>query len=187
MFAAAILATCGATHLLGKLRKRGLRLAASAALMALVLGDSILRFPWPVANTHVSSFYQRVAADQRSVAVLDLPVDNYTGDSYYMLYQTAHGHAIVGGRMVRHPPEVETARARLDSLARPGGDAGSLAKHGIGYVVLHRDFLDEADLDQRHAHLAQHLGSPLYEDEAIVAFGVPEALEIAPPPVGGSR
>jgi len=35
-------------------------------------------------------------------------------------------------------------------------------------------------------YLVEQLGPPLYEDERIVAFAVPGALEIAPPPLEGN-
>jgi hypothetical protein len=83
----------------------------------------------------------------------------------------------------RRPAEAEEAMAELESLARPGGDPRALADYGIGYVVLHCDFLESADLEALTAHLAGRLGPPVYEDERIVAFAVPGALEVAPPPL----
>jgi hypothetical protein len=184
MFALAILAAYGVAWVVGRIRQYVWRQVMALGIVALILLDVNFQFPWPMADAGVPAFYEDLAADQRAVAVLDLPTAEYTADVYYMLYQMAHGHAIVGGYLYRRPPEAEESMAELEALARPGGDPLALASYGIGYVVLHRDFLERDDLEALTAHLVEHLGPPLYEDEQIAAFAVPGAREIAPPPVG---
>lgn len=182
MFALAILAAYGVAWLLRRVCPFWQQvLALGVVTMALI--DYAVLFPWPMTDISVPPFYEELAADRRSVAVLDMPVWNYTANHFFMLYQMTHGHAIVGGYIYRRPAEAEEAMAELESLARPGGDPRALADYGIGYVVLHCDFLESADLEALTAHLAGRLGPPVYEDERIVAFAVPGALEVAPPPL----
>jgi len=187
MFALAILAAYGVVWLVGRIHRRAWQRVVTGGLIALVLLDAIFLFPWPMADVSVPFFYRTLAADRRSVAVLDLPVGDYTADKYYLLYQMVHGHAIVGGYSYRRPPEAEEAMAKLEDLARPGGAPTALAEYGIGYVILHCDFLELVELETLTAHLANRLGPPLYEDERIVVFAVPGALEIAPPPLEVDR
>ena len=183
MFALAILSAHGVSWLVGRARQWVWQQVVAAGLTVLVLLDAIVLFPWPVADTGVPAFYRHLAADRQSVAVLDLPVGDYTADKYYLLYQMTHGHAIVGGYSYRRPPEAEEAMLDLQALARPGGDPAALAGYGIGYIILHRDFLEGDELEMIILHLANCLGPPLYQDDRLVVFAVPDALEIAPTPL----
>jgi len=108
----------------------------------------------------VPDFYQDIAADDRRVAMLDLPVEGYVAAKFYMLYQMEHGHAIVGGWRDRRPPEV-----------------------GIGYIVLHKKFLEPERLDELTTHLNEQAGPAIYDDEDITAYKLPDVAEIAPLPV----
>jgi len=186
MFALAILAAYGMVWLVGRIRRRVWRQVVVAGVVALVIFDAIFLFPWPMADASVPAFYRDLAADRRSVAVLDLPVLDYVAAKYHVLYQMVHGHAIVGGYRDRRTAEAEESMAELEALALPGGDPLALADYGIGYVILYRDFLEPDDLEAVTMYLVEQLGPPLYEDERIVAFAVPGALEIAPPPLEGN-
>jgi hypothetical protein len=183
MFSMAILAAYGARWLISKVRQRMWRWVVTAGLMALILFDSIIIFPWPMLDTGVPAFYRDLAADRRSVAVLDIPVGEYAATKYYMLYQIVHGHTIAGGHTSRVPAEAEKKMKELEALVWPGNDPTVLAEHGIGYVILHRDFLEPDEQEVLTVHLTNQLGPPRYEDKRIVAFVVPEALEIAPSPL----
>ncbi len=182
MFAIAILAAYGGHVFLAKLR-RIWRPVLALGLLALVLLDATFLFPWPMADANVPEFYTEIAADRRSVAILPLPILDYTADKYYLLHQMTHGHAISGGYSYRRPAEAREALIQLKLLTRPGGNPLALADYGIAYVILHRDFLGEQDLETTRAYLERKLGAPLYNDENIVAFRVPDPLEIAPPPL----
>jgi len=180
MFALAILSAHGVSWLIGGIRRWVWQQVVAAGLTVLILLDAIVLFPWPVADTSVPAFYRHLAADRQSMAVLDLPVGDYTADKLYLLYQMTHGHAIVGGYSYRRPPDAEEAMLELDALVRPGGEPAALAAYGIGYVILHRDFLEAGELETMLSHLANALDPPLHQDDHLVVFAVPDALEIAP-------
>lgn len=79
----------------------------------------------------ISPFYQTVATDPRHVAVLDIPASEGAEDPLYQTYQTVHGHAIVGGRAYRIPPEAREERVELDAIVQ-SGDSRQLGARGIG-------------------------------------------------------
>lgn len=127
---------------------------------------------------------------------------------YYMYYATIHRHPLVGGIASRTPPEAAqfidtTAFVRelmypasltdglfnvsatpLEQLTRRGAEL--LARHNIGYVIVHRDRLaeqlDEASRRLPEEMLRQALGQPFYDDGTIVGFRVPPGDTFAPPP-----
>ena len=156
-FALATLAAYGVCWVIGRVRGAAWRQIAALGVMALVVLDGLYVFPWPMADASVPDFYAALAADERSVAVLDLPVANYVADKYYLLYQMTHGHTIVGGYRTRRPFEAERAMRALEGLARPGGDPLALADRGIGYVILHRDFIEDSVLGAWVAYLHRPL------------------------------
>jgi hypothetical protein len=184
-FALAILAAYGARQLVVRVRNPRGRGALALAIVGLVLLDGIYILPWPMADVVVPDFYQTIANDERSVAILDLPLLDHSADQYYLRYQMVHGHAITGGHIYRRPEEARAMLSEFQQLAASGGDVSTLARYGIGYVILHPPFLENARLDLLRQHAEEHLGPSLYSDKRIIVFAVPNALEIAPAPVGG--
>jgi hypothetical protein len=185
IFALAILAAYGASWVLYRVRNRRLRGALLAGIVGIIVIDSLTLFPWPMVDTRVPAGYEEIAADGRSVAMLDLPVDNYVASHHYMLYQMQHGHAIVGGWRDRRSQQVEQRMAEFATLAGPDGDVDALAEQGIGYIVLHKEFLDADEVARYRAHLESEIGAASHEDDDIVIFKLAGAAEIAPPPIPG--
>ena len=93
-----------------------------------------------------------------------------------------HRHVLVGGHNYRFPSEVVEKMTEIEALAKTGR-AEQLVQIGIGYVVLHRKFLGQVELEEYRQHLTKILGNPAYEDEQLIVFTVPNALEIAPRPL----
>lgn len=152
-----------------------------AVLLCLVVLDSVGPYPWPMTRVAVPAGFEVIAEDRRDVAVLDIPVDDYIGAKYHLLYQMEHGHALVGGFRVRLPALALEEMLVVEAFARPGGDLTELAEQGVGYVVLHKGFLD-SELTSIEAFLSDELGEPFYEDEDVVLFAVPDVIEDAPTP-----
>jgi hypothetical protein len=173
MFALAVLAAYGVTWLLGKIGRPTWQWATGAALLLLILVDSTVLFPWPMIDASVPTYYQQVGADPRPVAILDIPTTDFDAAKYHMRYQMIHNHPIVGGFSIRRPLDVEETMEELESLARPGGDPAALAAHNIAYIILHRNFLEPADLQETTTFLTEEIGPPAYQDERIVAFELP--------------
>lgn len=183
IFAVAILSAFGAAWLFGHLRGKFSKVMLTGGLAALILFESLTAYPWPFNDRRVPEFYQGVAADERRVAFLDLPVMGYVPAKYYMLYQMVHGHAIVGGWRDRRSHEVEDIMAEFEVLAEPGGDIEALAEAGIGYIVLHKQFLAVERLGWLKDHLNNEIGAAIYEDDSIVAYKLLDVDEVAPKPV----
>lgn len=144
------------------------------------------------ANRDVLGPYRRVSED---------------ATFYYMYYATIHRHPLVGGIAGRTPPESAefidtTAFVRelmypasladglfnvsatpLEQLTLRGAEV--LARHNIGYVIVHRDRLaeqlDEAGRNVPEEMLRQALGQPFYDDGTIVGFRAPPGDTSAPP------
>lgn len=182
MFALAILAAYGTRYLLSRVPSPRGRGVLAGLILFLVLVDFSGTSPWPMIENDIPPFYQTLAADHRPVAVLDFPVSESANDVLYQTYQTVHGHAIVGGRAYRVPPEVREAREELDAIVQ-SGDATELGEQGIGYIVLHRPLLEPGMEEPLVARLQEQLGPVDYEDEQIIAFDVPGAVEVAPCPL----
>jgi hypothetical protein len=172
----AVLVSLGAATLLTRMRNSMGRMLISLFLIALVLGDQILTWPWPLGDAEAPAFYEQVAAMPEDFAILDLPLWEYRCERYQIYYATLHGHRIVGGLITRRSAEAEIEMRRAEELALPGtGAAGpsSLSDEGIRYVVLHKQCLEEPFLDKESSFLAQHTGPPVYDDRWIRAFELP--------------
>ena len=171
----AVLVTLGAGFLLKKVKERG-RLLLVVLLAGLLLADYAV-IPWPVADVTVSPFYRTLAEEPGDGAVLDLPLWDYVSGRYQLYYQTVHGRPIVGGFLDRRQPEVEVVMGDIESLALPGDDPAAplhLADYGVEYVILHHAYLEPADLTTETDWLSSTLGAPVYTDERITVFQVPE-------------
>lgn len=183
IFAIAILAAYGVAFLLGRLETKRAKIVLIAGLAGLIMLDSILAFPWPMNEFQVPAFYESIAADERSVAVLDLPVEGYVPAKYYMLYQMKHGHAIVGGWRDRRSEEVEEQMAEYQALAGPGGDINAIAQAGIGYIVLHKQFMEPDEVDLLTTHLEREIGKAVIQNGQFVVYRLANVAEIAPRPI----
>jgi hypothetical protein len=114
----------------------------------------------------------------------------------YMYYATIHQHPLVGGESARTPPDsanfLDTTVAIRElmyptDLINNSSDiittdnAGLikygpklLAKHNIGYIVVHRNFLDQSSQQGLILILTQALGDPFYDDGQVAGFRVPQ-------------
>jgi len=120
---------------------------------------------------------------------------------YYMYYATIHQQPLVGGEAARTPPEsgyfLDTT-AFIRELTHPSDltnplpdiittnveaflsyGGALLAKHNIGYVILHEDrleqFIGETDQNIPELLARQSLGEPFYDKDGIIGFTVPHA------------
>ncbi|MFQ5613035.1 MAG: hypothetical protein ACE5H9_12975 [Anaerolineae bacterium] len=119
---------------------------------------------------------------------------------YLMYYATIHRHPLLGGESSRTPAApalfldttafvrelmhpTDPAEDRPDILATGNNElvkhgAELLARHKIGYVVLHRDLLagemDGSGQPAPEPVLRQALGEPFYDDGQVAGFRVPQ-------------
>jgi hypothetical protein len=158
-------------------------------LLAGALGLLILReyalVPYPTARPATPAWYGQLAQEPGDFAVLDLPMDTRSFDKHYGFYQITHGKPLVEGHVSRPPQEafafieentLISAFAREERLrAQPEMTINleTLAKAGVRYAVVHKQFLSpDLAADWMHALAAR----PVHEDAEIAVFTTqPEA------------
>lgn len=179
MFALMILAGYGLRYVLTRWKRPLAQAAVATTLLALILVDSTFQTSWPLLSTEIPPYMSEIAADSRAVAVLDIPINNYRGEKYYMLYQTVHQHPIVGGHAYRTPQEIVELRQEIVTDLTTQETIPTLIKNNIGYVVLHHAIEDEAEIIPPVSLLLHtQLGQPVYQDELITIFFIPDVEEI---------
>jgi hypothetical protein len=185
------------------LRRRTLRRPAARRLTArwrggllatVVLALVLLEYaamPYPLTSAEIPAFYQELAEDTRSYALLELPLQKPNSQWYYtawMLHQTVHGKWSFRGYISRGDPLFPFGGAplfrQIDRMA-PFGDihyddyrdlAESVLSHyQVGYIVLERQRLEErGQLVDALALVQEALGptGPAFEDETLIAYKV---------------
>lgn len=186
MFCVAIVAT----HALatGSARYRGThpRFAATAclAITAFAFCDSLYAFPLQPANP-VPRIYKSIGTEKGAEALLEIPMIRSplaTGPMhngaylYYYEYQKQHRHPLVGGyfnranpahaRVMEADPLLDVFYAGRSDITTPGVEDTLeylYAKHGIGYVVLHKNFLPHNTLE----FFTNVLGTGFIDDDSV--------------------
>ena len=133
-----ILAVLGLMMIVRRFPRFGAVIAGAATAVALI---ECWPNPWPQqVPPPLPSFYQTIARDSQTYAVLDLPPG---GDSSYMYYQTFHRKPIAWGYLSRgflKYPVAEVANALAADLSRSSAlkARNDLARIGYRYLVWHK-------------------------------------------------
>ena len=171
------------------------RMGRGVALVAIVI--ALVEF-WPQPARYVplagvaSPFYESVAHEQRSCAILNIPVDfagARGGGEVYLFAQTIHHKPIIGGYVSREPiyvfsplreslflQAVQPRRVHGKDAKFPLTDAAladaraTLSKLNVCYVVLHKTILKPGEWEQVVPWIERVLGSPSYEDSSIRVY-----------------
>jgi hypothetical protein len=191
--ALAMLAAVGAAWLLEKLGPRATW--AFAALLALVFLEDVTHAPFPTTSAAVPAYYQQLAADPATGAILDLPNGdgNWGGPTHrWMVLQTVHHRPIVVAHTHRIPDQaldysysspllwalchswvglpatLPIAEARHQALA--------LRHDGITHVIMHRVpvIYDGEAYAHARGQLVAVFGAPAYEDAEMTVFTTPK-------------
>ncbi len=189
VLALAVLAAYGVARLQDKGHWRPV---VKAGIMVALAGTIIFEYfsvwPLPTGSTIVSSYYRHIAEDSSDRAVLDLPVLDYVTEKRAMYAQVTHRHPIVGGRVYRVLASSEWMPEFLGALiqSRQAEDVvpvlemderrTMLSEVGVGWVVVHRERV--ATDDETYTLLTDMLGQPVFEDEDIVVYTVPEGQQV---------
>ncbi|TRZ49003.1 MAG: hypothetical protein D4S01_09370, partial [Dehalococcoidia bacterium] len=150
---------------------------------------NILPFP-VVDDTSVPGFYKDLSKMNGTFSVLDLPQDYYP-NNLYMYYGTVSEKPLVGGSISRVAPtnlmflQVFPVINQMDYVEN-GEEAAkwtdiflqdvnmtnlnSFYIFNVGYVILHRDLLNELAFEHMNDYLSGLLGQSVFSDEQIVAF-----------------
>jgi hypothetical protein len=160
-------------------------------LISLTLFSEVNMLPFPlVQETSVPSFYNDIGETNGTFSVLDIP-QTYEANNLYMYYATVSEKPLVGGAISRIAPSVTQFLSafpvitQMDNV-RNGGEPTdwkdivlqdvnmsnliSFNFFNVGYVVMHKEFLSEANFESMRVYLAGLLGQPVYADDRIVAF-----------------
>ncbi len=188
MFSLAILASYGTASVIARLRSARAKVALAAALTGLLLFEYLIVFPFPTGQIAMPDFYRELAADPEDYAILDIPLRGWAAQHTSMYYQIVHGHRIVGGFIHRVPSGVSPMLRVFESLARPHPEAEDIVEpltiperaavleyYDIAFVVLHKPLLASEQLRDLDELMESISGDRAYEDEHIVAFGIPSS------------
>jgi hypothetical protein len=167
----------------------------TAAAIVLLLGEYWVA-PYPLSPPDTPAYYEQLAADPDPRAVLNLPM-NYDRPGY-LLYQTVHRKPLTVAYISRDDPRTLTERTPLLQHFRHldddiiAGDPAAvapavLADLGVGTVVLDR-YKMPGGLEREYTEaLAQRVfagQAPVYEDERITVYRVPDPASAPPDDAG---
>ncbi|MBN1400694.1 MAG: hypothetical protein JXA74_07645 [Anaerolineae bacterium] len=163
--------------------------AAQAALVALLLLESVILWPFPQGTPQPP---QMVASwPDGAGAVLSLPSKKRQIGNLAMYYQTAHGRPIVGGYIHRELEGMNDYKKAVDAvlIGAPMSDSpdpaagevspaevlGLLQGLDIEYILVHRQFVRQAEVTATVQRLAAALDRPVGDTGPEVVFWVPSA------------
>lgn len=178
--ALAILSGMGASQLLDTCATQSRRGALAGALMGLVLFEYLY---WPFPNTLAAApdYYQEIAAQTGTGALLELPMGRDPAH-YYLYYQMIHQRPLVEG-IVSRTPYVAYTHIRTTPILRSlfaRGEHGlppanltpylrDLAQQNIEYIILHKQLVEPRVRDL-HAQFASEAQPFVYEDNEIAVY-----------------
>ncbi|MGQ9491426.1 MAG: hypothetical protein ACUVS6_12125 [Anaerolineae bacterium] len=193
MLALGVLAAAGADRL-ARLGRAG---SVATALAAVLILFEFLPAPYPMSPPDTPAWYNTLATDPRSGAVLNLPM-NWDRPGY-LLYQTVHGKPLTAAYISRDDPRTLVERAPVlqhfrhlgpdvivFDLARQG--QGALADLDVRWVVLDRYKMPggpERAITEAYAAAIFNGQAPVYADERLTVYEVQSAVPAGPYPTLG--
>ncbi len=175
---------------------RQMVIGVPVAATALILFE-FLPVPYPTSPADTPAWYKQLSADSDQRAVLNLPA-NWPRPTD-LLYQTEHGKPIATGYITRDDPSTLWERAPVighyrwlgEDIHTQGFDLsgqGIQVLHdllGVGWVVLDRYQMPGGQEREITEALTQEVFAtsgvqPLYEDERITVYAVPEPGQKGP-------
>lgn len=208
MLGLAILAGFGVAHLSRRLRGRPvLRIVIPGILAWIAVWEGVVVFPTRTFGPTAPPFFHQLATGGKPGAVLTFPAADpanpnnlaWAGVEIQMYHQTAHQRPMTSGFAWRVHPGVVGAVNQLqqaidpvlffDIVARPSNLADYLDSLGYAYVALYKDTrmfanrpsgLSAEDIARIRERLIPQLGAPVYEDEVILVFEVPDTSRSTP-------
>lgn len=175
----AVTAAYGIVVILENLRSKRMVVAFYVLLLTLILFEYLV-IPVPLHDIPAQSpFFQELAEESGSFAILNLPIDSLKAKTY-MFEQVTHQRPLIQGNMSRIPPSaystfdsnpwLNTLRhtAEMDPAYNDVGQQfASLTAHGIRYVIMHKDLVGADRIQHWQRHL---LTEPFYEDNEIIVY-----------------
>lgn len=204
MLGVAVLAGFGAAWVHARLKGRPvIRPVALGALAFVAAFEGVVVFPTRTFGPSSPPFFRQIAQGGKPGALLTYPSLNplnpgtfeWLGTELQMLHQTTHQRPITSGYIWRVDDTVYGAIDQLenaidpapgrDIFPKPDNLSAYLHSLGFAYVVVykHQDTVSATrlngarpdDVARIRPYLIETLGVPVYEDDEIVAFEVPDA------------
>lgn len=166
-------------------------------LCALIIFE-FLSIPYHVTPVDHPSFYQKIGQDPERYGLLEIPMTmNYDAGVKIQYYQTIHGKPLVGGHAARIPIDARNfekdtpfiremtyfnkQQATQDILNQNNSVniIATLNYYNIRYIILHKEFLTETDMDYIQNSLPSPINksTPVYNDETMIVYEVPKGEE----------
>jgi hypothetical protein len=154
---------------------------AAPILLTLLLFVETNAVPFPTTDPTIPAWHTQLADEPGSFGLWELPMRNRSSDKWYMIYQTYHGKALVGGHISRMPREAFDYIQQVPLMAYPfANDSRAdfdltavtqqtrlLAEAGIRYVVIHKPFVNEGLLTMWRDWFTYE---PTYEDDLMMVY-----------------
>ena len=163
---------------------------AVIGLAALMMAEYAVFFPFPTTEAPMPAYFETLAVQAEAGIVrpvLNLPAGNFFTANWLLYYQTAHHQPVIAGHVIRRTPANPALLALVNAAALPPDESGFvegippaqatmlLRESGAQVVVLHRHFDADALMA---ATLPQVLGEPVYSDDDVLVFEVPDGLPL---------
>lgn len=207
MLGIAVLAGFGAAYTYRRLEQRRIiRPALLGSLAFIAAFEGIVAFPTQTFGAPVPTFFKEIARGGKPGALLTYPSLDpnnrrnfaWLGAHLQMFHQTTHERPITSGYVWRVDDAVYGAVNQLENAIHPAPGRDILPKPadlpaylnslGFAYVVIYKhqgvtvtnarlSGAPPEDVAQVRSYLVQALGSPVYEDDGILAFETPESAK----------
>jgi hypothetical protein len=191
MVGLAILAALGMDYLLGSVvESAGRRVLGYGCLVLaaiLILTEYWVIYPFPTDELPVSAYYHSLADEPITGGVLELMPRRISDHAMY--YQTIHEHPLAGGYISRAPQGTAEYRRFLHQFLWPWPSQSLFPPLGVDQIrAILADMKIDRVIAQRESmtgdsgtatlnYLPVLFGSPVFEDEYILAYRVPSRVE----------
>ncbi|MBN2470662.1 MAG: hypothetical protein JXN59_08070 [Anaerolineae bacterium] len=181
------LAAYGWAALAARLRRARWQGAALIAALALIMVEYTVFAPFPTTHAAVPAYFETLAAQGETRPVLTLPAGEFFASQWLLYDQTIHHQPAITGHVIRNSPASPALLALLNAAALPPDDSGFtpaltpgdqaalIRASGAAVVVVRHAGHNSAAMAD---YLPGVLGEPVYRDEDVTIFEVPEG----PPP-----
>jgi hypothetical protein len=184
----AVLAGYGVISLREKLKGGCQPVGLAILIVILILSEYIVTYR--TLSLETPAWYGELAKQPGEFGIVNIPMN--PGQPYYksyMYYQSAHEKPIVQGKIARVPPEATTfisnslllRKVRFEKMQVLAGEIVNvseqlrqLAEADIRYLILHKQFLSDDEIQAWRSWLGQE---PYHEDSELLVYRTDPILE----------
>jgi hypothetical protein len=172
--AVAVMAAYGANWL-WRIRRDKWKYAITVLIAIGIIWEYQVFLPQPLLESDIPQAILDLREDESIRAVFNIPYQHALSAKDALYLQTGHEQPLIAGQITRTTPVNPAKLAILQTTLEPF----LLNEAGADIVILHRSRAAEiGELDILEARANSQLGAPIYSDEQIAIYRVPD--EIAP-------